>query len=351
MVSTPSTLTRLELQTTGENVNVWGTKLNTLFELIEQAIYSGAEIDIPVEGNITLTATNYIANQERRGVLRFTGTGGHTVTFSGKARKYLIVNDCAGTITLSDGGTTVSIEAGERDIAITDGTDFELMGFSTLNTQLADYLLKTGGAISGNLTVGGTFGLTGAGTFASLLNYTSDLSGSYTDRSLVDKAYVNAVALGTVSVSVQWSDLLGKPTTISGFAITDAYTETEVDGLIAGRQPLDSDLTAIAALATSAAGREQLILNRRNVTAANSPVTADYGDDISCDTSGGAITINLPAAVAGRAPIIIRAGADAATNNVTLEPDGSETILGESNLVIDLNFFAYSFAAKAGAWV
>jgi len=116
-------------------------------------------------------------------------------------------------------------------------------------------------------------------------------------------------------------------------------------------QPLDSDLTAIAALTTSAAGREQLILIRRNVAFADSPVTAAYGDDISCDSSGGAITINLPAAVAGRAPIIIRAGASAATNNITLEPDGAETILGESNLEIDINHFSASFAAKAGAWV
>ena len=74
-------------------------------------------------------------------------------------------------------------------------------------------------------------------------------------------------------------------------------------------------------------------------------------DDISCDSSGGAITINLPAAVAGRAPVIVRAGASAQTNNVTVEPDGAETILGEANLQIDINHFAYSFAAKAGAWV
>lgn len=43
-----------------------------------------------------------------------------------------------------------------------------------------------------------------------------------------------------------WSDITGKPTTLSGFGITDA-------------QPLDSDLTAIAALSTTSFGRSLLI--------------------------------------------------------------------------------------------
>jgi hypothetical protein len=315
---------RLELQADGENLNTWGQKLNTLFQLVEQAIHSGAEIDIPVNANVTLTSTNYVANQERRSVLRFTGTGGFTVTFSGKARKYLIVNDCAGTVTLSDGGATVSIEAGERDIAITDGTDFELMGFSTLNTQLANYLLKAGGTMTGDLILSGA--------------PTADLEAA-------TKKYVDDTAF-TANAGV----LPGQTGNAGRILTTDGSVASWLDGATVF-EAKDADLTAIAGLGTTAAGREQLILNRRNVAFADSPVTAAYGDDISCDSSGGAILINLPAAVAGRAPIIIRAGASAATNNVTVEPDGAETILGETNLEIDINFFSASFAARAGAWV
>ena len=58
----------------------------------------------------------------------------------------------------------------------------------------------------------------------------------------------NASALSaTVSplVSVSWSQITGKPTTLTGYGITDA-------------QPLDSDLTDIAALATTTFGRSLL---------------------------------------------------------------------------------------------
>ena len=326
MASTPSPLMRLELQTDGENLNTWGQKLNTLFQLVEQAIHSGAEISIPVEANVTLTSTNYVANQERRAVLRFTGTGGFTVTFSGKARKYLIVNDCAGAVTLSDGGDTVSLEAGERDIAITDGTDFQLMGFSTLNTQLANYLLKAGGTMTGPLT------LSGAPTedlHASSKKYADDLAFTANAGILPGQTGNGGKFLTTNGTVASWSAVDLTP------YLTIATAAS----------------TYVALSGTTAAGREQLNLNRRNVAFADSPVTAAYGDDISCDTSGGAITINLPAAVAGRAPIIIRAGASALTNNVTVEPNGAETILGESNLQIDINHFSASFAAKAGAWV
>lgn len=342
MASTPSPLLRLELQADGENLNTWGQKLNTLFQLVEQAIHSGAEIDIPVNANITLTSTNYVANQERRSVLRFTGTGGYTVTFSGKARKYLIVNDTSGTVTLSDGGATVSLEAGERDIAITDGTDFELMGFSTLNTQLANYLLKSGGTLTGALSTNSNITMT-AGVMTLAGAPTADLQAS-------TKKYVDDSLMSVTSTS----ELPGQASNAGKFLTTNGTVASWYDldaELAAAYQPLDADLTAIAALSTSAAGREQLILNRRNVTSADSPVTAAYGDDISCDSSGGAITINLPAAVAGRAPIVVRTDGNVSSNAVTLEPNGAETILGQTNLEIDINYFAGSFAAKAGAWV
>lgn len=52
--------------------------------------------------------------------------------------------------------------------------------------------------------------------------------------------------------SVAWSKITSTPTTLSGYGITDAITSAAV---AAGYQPLDADLTAIAALATTAFGR------------------------------------------------------------------------------------------------
>jgi hypothetical protein len=52
-----------------------------------------------------------------------------------------------------------------------------------------------------------------------------------------------------------WSTITGTPTTLAGYSISDAITSAAV---AAGYQPLDSDLTAIAALATTSFGRSLL---------------------------------------------------------------------------------------------
>ena len=339
MASTPSPLMRLELQADGENLNTWGQKLNTLFQLVEQSIHSGAEIDIPVNADVTLTSTNYVANQERRSVLRFTGTGWFTVTFSNKARKYLVINDTPGTITLSDGGTTVSLEAGERDIAITDGTDFEVMGFSTLNTTLTAYLLKTGGTLTGALSTNSNITMTG-GAFTLAAAPTVDLHAS-------TKKYVDDTAFASLS-----GVLPGQAGNSGKFLTTDGTIASWGVVDMSTLQPLDSDLTAIAALSTTAYGRSYLTrASPVSIDHTVSPYTAAYGQTLLVDTSGGAVTINLPAAVAGGSSIVVLdVGGAAGTNNITLDPNGAETISGEATVEIDQDYKGLTLYALAGSW-
>jgi hypothetical protein len=59
------------------------------------------------------------------------------------------------------------------------------------------------------------------------------------------------------SITVPWANITSKPTTLSGFGITDGVTASAV---AAGYQPLDGDLTSIAALATNSFGRGLLTL-------------------------------------------------------------------------------------------
>lgn len=66
-----------------------------------------------------------------------------------------------------------------------------------------------------------------------------------------------SITLATVATSGLFADLLSKPTTLAGYGITDAITAAAV---ASGYQPLDSDLTAIAALSTTSFGRSFLTL-------------------------------------------------------------------------------------------
>ena len=61
--------------------------------------------------------------------------------------------------------------------------------------------------------------------------------------------------IGTSSTA--WNDISGKPTTLAGYNISDALTAVQI---AAAYQPLDADLTAIAALSTAAYGRSLLTL-------------------------------------------------------------------------------------------
>jgi hypothetical protein len=81
-------------------------------------------------------------------------------------------------------------------------------------------------------------------------------------------------------------------------------------------------------------------LTTRTHTAAGAvTVTADDVDVIFVNkTAGEATTVNLPpAANRTKAIRIVDAKGDAGTNNITIEGDGAETVMGAANYVIDFN--------------
>lgn len=358
MPSSPSALLNLELQADGENLNAWGAKLNDLFSRMEEAV-SGA-VAVTVSGSVTLSSTDYVVNQHRYAMLVLTGTGG-TVTVPATSKTYLVKNGCTGAVTFTHGsGTTVTVAAGKIKWIATDGTDF-------FTAEEEDYLLLTGGTLTGALTLSGapTADLHAAtkayadlmlplagGTMTGALILSGDPTA---DNEAATKAWVESVALGSVSVSFAWADVTGKPTTIAGYGITDAYTKSETytqSEADAAFQPVNSDLTTIAGQTNTTLGLSALTRpTPREVDNTDSPVTAVSGDTIFVDCSSGAVEIDLPAATAGSLPIsIIDDDGSSATNNITVDPNGSETINGETSIEIDQARAAVTLIPFAGRW-
>jgi len=115
MASTPSDRLGLRLIGTGDFQDTWGSSLNSdALSLIDEGI-AGVET-IALSGDVTLSTTQYVSNQSRNRVLRFTNnslSGTPTVTLPSTERFYIIHNALGGTygITFSNGSATVSVAA------------------------------------------------------------------------------------------------------------------------------------------------------------------------------------------------------------------------------------------------
>ena len=89
-----------------------------------------------------------------------------------------------------------------------------------------------------------------------------------------------------------------------------------------------------------------------SIVSTQSPYTpVDTDTFLFVDTTGGAVTIDLPAASGRTGPIRVKdIKGDAATNNITITPNGTDTIDGLSSLVINSNYGGYFLYPVSGGW-
>jgi hypothetical protein len=323
MPSTASTRLRLEKMATGEKINTWGTTQNAAqFDLLDEAV-AGVET-IALTGNHTLSSTSFVSDQARNMGLRFTGSlgSGATITIPTVEKLYFVINDSGQTLTFSAGGTTGEVENGRRKWVACNGTDV-YVGEDGADKEYVD----AADALKLNLA-GGT--LTGP----LILNAAPTIDLHASTKKYVDDTAFNATA-----------GILPGQGGNSGKYLT-------TNGTIASWGELDSDLTAIAALSTTAYGRSYLTrASPVSIDHTVSPYTAAYGQTLLVNSSGGAVTINLPAAVAGGSSIVVLdVGGSAGTNNITLDPNGAETISGEATIEIDQDHKGLTLYALAGSW-
>lgn len=148
MPSTASDRLLLELQSTGENLNAWGEKLNTLFAMIEAAIRG--VVSVTVNTTASLTSTNYTETNATHMVLSLSGSGG-TLTIPAREAVYLIHNGGSGDVTITTGsGVTSVVEVDAITFVFSDGTNVRQLGFDGLSIK--DYIdQELLGASAGNL--------------------------------------------------------------------------------------------------------------------------------------------------------------------------------------------------------
>jgi hypothetical protein len=132
----------LALPDQGEWDGTWGTNLNEqITELIDSAV--AGTTTLSVDADVTLTDTDFAANQSRQAIILWTASNGATtrnITAPARSKAYVVVNSGTGSIVLRGVGPTtgITIVAGERCVAAWNGSDFVKTGGSPAgsNTQI-----------------------------------------------------------------------------------------------------------------------------------------------------------------------------------------------------------------------
>jgi hypothetical protein len=149
MANTPTNRGGYQKQGTGDNTGSWGAELNAGgLDALDEGVH-GVETIAATNGTNTLTSTNYVSNQSRNRVLRFTtgtATAGFTVVLPAVEDWHLVDNTTAYDATVQpSGGTGAVVRAGTKMLWYTNGVA------SYVNDPTLDQLR----AAAGNINLGG----------------------------------------------------------------------------------------------------------------------------------------------------------------------------------------------------
>lgn len=188
MPSSWSPSVRFELQFTGENINLWGDKLNAV---LGHADYSIAGwLAKPLTGDVALTTANAGDDEARAAMIKFTGAGPFVVTIPSVSKSYLIWNACSAAVTITTGaGSTVVIDPGDIIVVACDGANVKTPGYGGLSIK--DYIAATAASAG---AVPSPLGNTGKVLYA--FNNTTVIWQQLTSANLSDTIARDAAALG-----------------------------------------------------------------------------------------------------------------------------------------------------------
>ena len=169
-MTSPTALLGLALPVQGDLSGTWGDTVNdSITSLLDSAV--AGVTTLSTDADTTLTTTDYVANQARQAIIRWTATNGATtrnITAPAKSKTYVVINAGTGSIVFRGAGPTagVTITSGEKCVVAWSDTDFVKVASSTGGvTSVAQSF--TGGLISvagSPVTTSGTLALTVAGT-------------------------------------------------------------------------------------------------------------------------------------------------------------------------------------------
>ena len=310
----------------------------------------------------TLTASNSLA---------FTGTDGTSFAFPGSSDTVVTLS-AAQTLT-NKTLTAPTIAANDNAFTLRDDGDttkllqFQLSGLTTGTTRTltvpdaSTTLVGTdttqtltnksivASQLTGTLQAGQFPALTGdvtttAGALATTLATVNSNVGSFGSTTSCVTVTANAkgliTAISAATCAPAWSSIASKPTTVSGFGITDALTTA-------------NNLSDVSNKATARGSSGLNIFAAANVGDANYTITAtDRGVNLTT-TLTAVRTLTLPAANAVNKgePIIVSDGAGAinGSNTISVARAGSDTINGVTSVSLSTQYAVAMFISDGSS--
>lgn len=128
MPSSFSTNLRFEKQANGENDTTWGTKMNTVIDLIEAAISGRAAVTHDDTANYTLTTANGSADEARNMILNVGGalTAARNLVVPTVSKLYVVKNATTNGYAITvktTAGTGIIVPNGKTKLLMCDGTN------------------------------------------------------------------------------------------------------------------------------------------------------------------------------------------------------------------------------------
>jgi hypothetical protein len=378
----------VELQATGENAGTWGTKTNTNLQLIEQI--TGGYIQKSIAGGAQTTALSVsdgsLNAELAHRMIEFTGsiTGNQIVTIPLDVQTfYILKNSTSGAYTVqfkyaSGSGSTFTFAATNKKTAIVqatadDGTNPNIIEIQTGGDVVDDTSPQLGGDLdtnSFNIAFDDAHGINDENGNEQIIFQTTssavnqfDITNAATGNapsisatggdSNIDVAIIpkgtGETKVGTGAADATITSNGAHNLILDTNGGTNSGVITIVDGaggnititpngsgniVLDGLTFPNADGSADTFLKTNGSGT----LSFAEVSGGTSwqavktsTFTAVAGEGYFINTTGGAITMNLPAGTIGDEIAFIDYAGTFDTNNLTVDSNGSEKILGSTN--------------------
>jgi hypothetical protein len=366
----------VELQATGENAGTWGTKTNTNLQLIEQI--TGGYIQKSIAGGAQTTALSVsdgsLNAELAHRMIEFTGTitGNQIVTIPLDVQTfYILKNSTSGAYTVqfkyaSGSGSTFTFAATNKKTAIVqatadDGTNPNIIEIQTGGDVVDDTSPQLGGNLDTNsfmIDFDDAHGIRDENANEQLIFETTSSAVNHVD--VTNAAASSSPQIGAVGDDTNISLKL-RPKATGNIEIMGATNpgtvqlncESNSHGIKlqspphssgqsytlkfpTGNVTADRFLKVDSVSGSGATGVGQLSFAEVSggtswQAVKTSTFTAVAGEGYFIDTSSSAITMNLPAGNIGDEIVFIDYAGTFDTNNLTVDSNGSEKIIGSTN--------------------